>query len=199
MFSLLNKETPSVYNKTFRFIQRQHLNPFFSNASMKTQRRLNDYVISFRNFPVVLNKKVVTFWALSCCIFGGQAILFCLGRPHKLRVILACLPFVLFFSLVALPMVRGVAFTGVAICKRCNRILSCFLLFFLTALGYMVLASLTVSLPMGWILGNIGFSHDAINGFSLQTSNCALALALLTWLHFLPKILRNDGRLAVSM
>lgn len=165
---------------------------------MKTRRRLNDSTSPLKSVHVELNRKVIAFLVLNCCIFWGQTILFCISRPRKWLVILASLLLVAFFSLVASSMLRWVASAGVVLGKRCNRILSCFLLFFLTVVGYLVLVNLAVSLPIGWIMACMGFSHDAINIYSLQTSNCAFALAVLTWLRFLPGLLRNVSGLATS-
>ena len=165
---------------------------------MKSQRIKNNSFSPSKYFQAELNEKLIAFLLLNFCIFCGQTLLFCFDRPVRLSLLSACSLFVVLFSLSAFPLLRGVSDIRRVLGKYCNRILSCFLLFFFIVLGYIVLTSLTVSLPMGWVLGRMGFGADAINVYSLQTSNCALALAVLTWLLQLPAIFSNNDRLAVS-
>lgn len=74
---------------------------------------------------------------------------------------------------------------------RCSRILSVFLLFFILLVGYLLLTSSLISAPMGLVLAKSSFSPASINRFALQNSNCALGLALLSWLRRLIPLVRK--------
>lgn len=151
-----------------------------------------------RFFSIDLNERAIGFMALNCLVFSGQTVLFSFHSPAKFSIIFVSFLLTLANSLAALYMLNGIEGVGRVLGKYCTKALSCFLFFFFIAIGYLMLASLAMSFPMGLLLAHHGFSGEAINTHSLQTSNCALALALLTWLWHLPIILKDNSRLVLS-
>ena len=142
--------------------------------------------------------KVPLFFFVNFIVFWGQTIVFCYNRPAQWTVCGVSFILALLFSFAVLLMLRWFSCLGRLLVSYCNRILSGFLLFFCVLLGYIILANLTVSLPMGWILEQNGFLSETIIIYSLQISNCALALAVLTWFRQLPFLIRNTTSLPFS-
>lgn len=129
------------------------------------------------------------------CLFVGQTF-FLLQQTDPFRF----LP--LFFSLLS-----SLVFCGAALFVerwldrlvglfwlRFSRIIVIFLLFFILVVGYLLLASLLISTPMAFVLAKCSFSPEFVNRFALQNCNCALALALVSWLRrLLPLIRKTEG------
>ena len=69
--------------------------------------------------------------------------------------------------------------------SRMGKVLSGFLLFFIYLLGYILIFSVAVSLPVGWFFeyfsGRIGVSVD----FELYSINFIMLVSLLSWLDWL--------------
>lgn len=78
-----------------------------------------------------------------------------------------------------LVLVKGMLFV------RLERLLTCFLLFFIHLLGYMLLSSLLVSYPLGWLLGRIWGQETTSLAveYGLFSANVFMLAAIASWLH----------------
>lgn len=115
-----------------------------------------------------LDRILLYFSSLLFCLLFGLAVLF---AEHWLDRLTALFPL------------------------RFHRMLSLFLLFFILVVGYLLLTSCLISAPMGLVLGRGSFSSEIINLFTVQNSNCALLMALVSWFRRFPPLLRKaDGQ-----
>ena len=162
------------------------------SEKMRSHRQRHSTFFPLQYLTLAPNEKVVGFLLLNFALFGGQTILFSYSSPVKLPLIAGSFILAILFSFPALALLRGVAVISRLLGRYCNRIQASFLLFFGIVLGYILLTSLSISMPMGWILEHHGFSREAVNSYSMQTSNCALTLAILTWLRQLSILWKND-------
>ena len=65
---------------------------------------------------------------------------------------------------------------------RMGKLLTAFLLFFIHIIGYIVLSSIVVSYPVGYIMGLAGEMAGLAGKYSLFSVNFFIVFALLSWL-----------------
>ena len=140
--------------------------------------------------------KTAFFLLLGPCLFLSQTFLLVHRAGHHLILPLFCsLIFCLFFCAASLFVEHWLDRLAKIFRLRFNRILSLFLLFFILLVGYLLLTSSLISAPMTLVLSACSFPPESVNLFSLQNSNCALALALVSWLRrLLPVLRKTDGQ-----
>lgn len=135
------------------------------------------------------------FWvALGALLFAFQAFLPVYQNHLKILPLFCSLFLCLFFGAAALVIERWYDRLVRLFCLRLNCTLSLFLSFFILVVGYLLLASSLVSAPMAWVLDRSSFTPETITLFVLRSSNCALALALVSWLRRIPPLLRQKAR-----
>jgi len=93
-------------------------------------------------------------------------------------------------------MEQGFSFFSRMLNAHANKILAGFILFFTLSVSYFFLVNLLISAPMSWIMQFNGFPADAVHTYSLQNSNCSLALAVISWIRHITFLVRGDESLS---
>jgi hypothetical protein len=133
---------------------------------------------------------------LSLVLFGIQTISFVSENTKNLLALVPLVVFVAFFAGAAALMEQGFSSFSRLLNVHASKILAVFILFFALLVGYFSLTSLLISVPMSWVLQFNGFPVDAVHSYSLQNSNCGLALAVISWVRHLAFLVRRDESLS---
>ncbi|OGQ94658.1 MAG: hypothetical protein A2521_01465 [Deltaproteobacteria bacterium RIFOXYD12_FULL_57_12] len=68
-----------------------------------------------------------------------------------------------------------------------------FVSFFSHIIGYLILSSILVSLPLGWLIEQVGLSGEQATDYGLFLANFIILLALVNWLRDLRVIWHNSS------
>ena len=121
----------------------------------------------------------------------GHTLSFAVGQGGGYLAVLCSLPLGPLLGCLLLVFGRGVSLVRGRLLRLMSTFLVGFLLFFVYLVGYIVIFSLAVSLPLEWCFRVVSGSAALGRGYVLYSVNFVIVLALASWLRWLVGAVRE--------
>ena len=121
-------------------------------------------------------------YILLICLIFGQTLYFSYAYQSSYLVVAGSLPLAIFFCFVIAGYDSVVMWLGSILSPNISRVHVLFLLFFVYVIGYLLLFSLVVSWPLGYIVEQRSGSYELARFYKNYSVNGIVAFAIVNWL-----------------